>query len=110
MSGQIASVPPTLPPFLYAEAAQAAPDFAPSPSPTTSQGMSMPQASQAPWTVSAELKASADAFFDVLDERRTGYVDGETARSHFTQSGLAPEAFAQVWCVSTGRTLRLHSF
>ncbi|KAF7800253.1 hypothetical protein EIP86_011500 [Pleurotus ostreatoroseus] len=111
MSGAIAAIPPTLPPFLYAEAAQAAPGFVPAPSPSpasapvpipvqqssSTSGTGMPVPGTQPWTVSPEVRASADAFFEVLDERGAGFLDGEAARSHFMQSGLPQDAAAQVW-------------
>ena len=113
MSGAIAAIPPTLPPFLYAEAAQAAPGFVPAPSPSpasapvpisvqqssSTSDTGMPVPGTQPWTVSPEVRASADAFFEVLDERGAGFLDGEAARSHFMQSGLPQDAAAQVWCV-----------
>lgn len=54
---------------------------------------------QAEWAVPPEVRATADAFFEVLDEERTGYLDGKTARSHFEQTGLPPASLNRIWFV-----------
>ncbi len=117
MSGQLSSIPPTLPPFLYAEAAQAFSSMSSSPtypdvggaSSTQPWTPSMPVPSSnahgAEWGVSLELKASADTFFDALDEQKKGFLDGEIARSHFLHSGLPHDTIRQIWYIYTFASL-----
>ena len=114
MSSQIPldRLPRVLPPFLYAEAAGASsPSSGPPLSP--SSGLSLSGAGVAGSGMGAggrvggmgaegitpELKASADLFFDALDEAGAGYVSRETARRHFVEGGVPEGVWERVWCV-----------
>ncbi|KZV94049.1 hypothetical protein EXIGLDRAFT_835255 [Exidia glandulosa HHB12029] len=49
------------------------------------------------WDVSAQEKASSDAFFDQLDPQRTGFVGGDVAGPFLVESTLSEDVLAQVW-------------
>ncbi|KAI0818801.1 hypothetical protein BC629DRAFT_1588129 [Irpex lacteus] len=92
MAGTITSVPHSLPPSLYSQAAltMSQPDF-------DSLYMSGPSSSGSTWAVPADVRSSADAFFDAFDERRNGYLDRETIQAHLRQTGISEETVQQIW-------------
>ncbi|KAI0085435.1 hypothetical protein BDY19DRAFT_447463 [Irpex rosettiformis] len=96
MAGAITSIPPSLPPSLYSEAALAMskPDFDSlyMPSPSSSTGPS-----GSTWIVPADVRSSADAFFDAFDERRQGYLDRGIIQAHLRQTGLPEEVVQRIW-------------
>ncbi|KAF8836350.1 hypothetical protein BDN67DRAFT_336385 [Paxillus ammoniavirescens] len=49
------------------------------------------------WDVTPAGKASADRFFDTLDQHRRGYIEGDVAVPFMLQSKLPEEVLAQVW-------------
>lgn len=102
MSGQLSVIPPLLPPSLYAEASLSSPhaildahygvDGASSP--TAVAGPSTIQ-----WAISPELQSTANTFFNVLDEHNREYLEPDTAKAHFAQTGLPQDTLRQIWFV-----------
>jgi len=141
MTGQLSSVPTSLPPGLYEQAGGAvsshgtggsmnisSPGFPQVPRHTTLQPQLTGQASRAPplpnrrlghsglaptippfpgvapqttgqWDVTPAEKASADQFFDTLDTKHRGYIEGDVAVPFMLQSKLPEDVLAQVWSV-----------
>lgn len=58
------------------------------------------QQQQAPWDISNEEKARSDGFFEQLDARKTGFVEGDQAVSFFLESRLPEANLAQIWWVT----------
>ncbi|CAL1703992.1 unnamed protein product [Somion occarium] len=111
MSGRLKAMPYSLPPSIY-EAASPPPDLQHSlqrslasvhpsagPVPDSSSSQAGPSGSHSPqqWAVTPELKATADTFFNVLDEKHHGYLDGKTARAHFMQTGISEHDTQHIW-------------
>lgn len=98
MAGTITSVPHSLPPSLYSQAAltMSQPDF-------DSLYMSGPSSSGSTWAVPADVRSSADAFFDAFDERRNGYLDREIIQAHLRQTGLPEETVQRIWWAGHNR-------
>ena len=98
MAGTITSIPPSLPPSLYSEAALTMSksnfDSLYMTGPSSSAGSS---GSSSTWSVPADVKASADAFFDAFDEKRRGFLDREIILAHLKQTGLPEEIVLQIW-------------
>lgn len=107
MSGTLKTIPATLPSSVYFDASPLTNMMSSltitSPlSPTSSSFLRLPPAagssSRAPvWDVTGDLKATADEFFNVLDEQQKGYLEGKIARAHFLQSGLPEGDVRQIW-------------
>ena len=95
MAGTITSIPPSLPPSLYSEAAltMSKPNF----DSLYMTGPSSSAGSGSTWSVPADVKASADAFFDAFDEKRRGFLDREIIQAHLKQTGLPEEIVLQIW-------------
>lgn len=53
-----------------------------------------------PWDISSEEKARSDGFFDQLDGRKAGFVEGDQAVPFFLESRLPEATLAQIWSVS----------
>lgn len=62
------------------------------------------QAQSVPWDITAAEKARSDGFFDTLDTKRQGYVEGDQAVPFFLESRLPESALAQIWCVIDWRS------
>src|ERR1700749_2242538 len=140
MSGQLSSIPTSLPPRLYKQACNAGDSFATnitesfSMSPTSSlqqyslsralptQDTSQSNASVLPlrptahgveggsnsfvidqqaWDMTPEEQARTNRFFNTLDPKKLGYIEGEVAANFMLQSNLPKEVLAQVWYVSS---------
>jgi epidermal growth factor receptor substrate 15 len=123
MSGQISTIPSTLPPGLYQKAAgMLTPDIdaiAPSTSvemvdsnyrtqhPTRmncteksslhARSTSYLDGIPLQWDISPSEKASADRFFDALDRQNKGFIQGDTAVPFMLESKLGEETLAQIW-------------
>lgn len=52
---------------------------------------------QQPWDISPADKARSDGFFDSLDTKRQGFVEGDQAVPFFLESRLPESALAQIW-------------
>ena len=57
-----------------------------------------PQTASAHWDVTPTEKASADRFFDTLDSRKRGYIEGDVAVPFMLQSKLSEDILAHIWC------------
>lgn len=103
MSGQLSVVPPLLPPSLYAEASLSSP-HAILDAHYGVDGASSPTAVAGPstiyWAISPELQSTANTFFNVLDEHNKEYLDPDTAKAHFAQTGLPQDTLRQIWTLS----------
>jgi len=51
------------------------------------------------WDVNPVAKARFDKFFDTLDPRRKGYIEGDVAVPFFAKSKLPDSVLAAIWCV-----------
>jgi epidermal growth factor receptor substrate 15 len=51
------------------------------------------------WEITPVEKAEADSFFDGLDTRKLGYIEGEIAVPFMLKSQLPGEELAQIWSV-----------
>lgn len=121
MSGQIQTLPSTLPSYLLDSAHPDAPHSranslsvqpSVSPYPATSvstsppppppqippPSFSSPTAFQsADWDISSQEKANFDVYFSQLDSSSTGFIAGAAAVPFFSESGLPTHVLAQVW-------------
>lgn len=118
MDSTITTLPSQLPPSVYATAGgtvQHSPALRPPPAVTASPPPRTPQqrsqtidslgslafsgASQQPaqWDVTAHEKAQYDAFFDKIDTRRSGFIQGSEAVEFFKNSRLPEVELAHIW-------------
>ncbi|KAI0698496.1 hypothetical protein BC835DRAFT_1413085 [Cytidiella melzeri] len=103
MAGTLASVPSSLPQHLYSEAGFVVPPsafalhFA-----SGSSSSTQPQSPA--WDVPADVRSSADAFFDVFDEQRQGYLSRDVIQEHLKQTGLPQETLQRIWDLSDMNT------
>jgi len=51
------------------------------------------------WDITPAEKARSDSFFDTLDTRRQGVVEGDQAVPFFLESRLPEAVLAQIWSV-----------
>lgn len=56
-------------------------------------------APSAPWDITPAEKSRSDGFFDTLDTRKVGVVEGDSAVPFFLESRLAESVLAQIWFV-----------
>ena len=106
MSGQLSSVPTTLPPGLYKQArdqllsGQANQTLEATASGTaTAPFLPLRNGYLPPWDVSHSEKADSDRYFDELDTERRAYIEGNVAVAFMLKSKLPDEDLARVWCV-----------
>lgn len=108
MSGKLKAIPPTLPPSLYFDTSSSpngsnnsfslTSPLSPTSSSFLHQQPSTSEAGKArAWDITGEEKATADEFFNFLDEQQQGYLEGKVARAHFLQSGLPEPDVKQIW-------------
>ncbi|KAI0340677.1 EF-hand [Trametopsis cervina] len=104
MSGTLTYVPDVLPPSLYADAARASPteafdsEFIPA---STSISQTSRSLSHLPvWDVPADIRASAQAFFEAFDEQRQDYLERSTIEAHLKQTGLPAVVLLRIWDLS----------
>lgn len=119
MDGTISTLPSQLPPSVYATAAGDNPPVQPiqqqqqlPPPPQRSQtidslgslafssstGVDQPSnQQQQQWKITPQEKIQFDAFFDKIDTKITGYVQGTDAVEFFTNSRLPEADLAQIW-------------
>lgn len=119
MDGTISTLPSQLPPSVYATAAGDNNPVQPTQQPTPQQQHQLPQRSQTidslgslafsssagvdqqpnqqQWNITPQEKIQFDAFFDKIDTKRTGFVQGTDAVEFFTNSRLPEADLAQIW-------------
>lgn len=110
MSGNLKTIPQSLPSSIYFDASPLASSPPRVTSPLSPTSASFLPSSTGPssssripvWDVTNEGKATADEFFNVLDEQGKGYLEGKIARAHFVLSGLPERDVKQIWCVCIG--------
>jgi epidermal growth factor receptor substrate 15 len=100
MSGTLTSIPPFLPPSLYAEAALST-STAAFDTQFVSERNSSPSSplDSAAWDVPADVRVNAETFFEVFDERRQGYLNRDVIEAHLKQTGLPEHTLQHIWLV-----------
>ncbi|KAF9045980.1 hypothetical protein BDZ89DRAFT_1127493 [Hymenopellis radicata] len=110
LEGHFTSLPPSIPPYLYEQAAghstsdDASSSKLPEPEPdvlsnafTTDFYFIRASANLDSWTLPPIVKKHADMYFNVLDSQARGYIEGDQAVPFMLQSSLPFEELAQIW-------------
>lgn len=107
MSGQLTTVPPSLPPLLYEQAGVAlAPGLSAPIIGMRPSGSSVPRSSShlgaglvAPHSLPDAI-GGADRAFDILDPQGTGRALGEVVAPFMLQLGMPVDVLTRIWCAS----------
>ncbi|KAL6309151.1 hypothetical protein BKA93DRAFT_761241 [Sparassis latifolia] len=105
MSGQLATMPPTLPRVLYEQLGATPPNpipefpllsFNTAPESPAHISTASPSSSQG-WNITPAARAEADQIFNTLDVQNTGHVQGDAVVSFMFDSDLPMDVLERIW-------------